>query len=235
MRLPGLGPKTARRIWQELGITTVDALKAAAEAEQLRGHAGIGAGDGGEDRGGARAAAGRRGPAARAARHDAAEAARRRRGAARASGLRRGLHRRLGAPDARDRARPRHHRDGDRPPGARRLLLLAPVGRRRRREGADEGDGRLARRAALRPARRAAGELRQPPAALHRLEAPQRRAARGRGAPRLLGLRVLGDRRRDRRGAHVRDRRGGLRVPRLRVDPARAARGRRRARGRARA
>jgi DNA polymerase (family 10) len=44
MRLPGLGPKTARRIWQELGITTVDALKAAASAQQLRGHAGIGAG-----------------------------------------------------------------------------------------------------------------------------------------------------------------------------------------------
>jgi DNA polymerase (family 10) len=44
MRLPGLGPKTARRIWQELGITTVDALKAAAAAGQLRGHAGIGPG-----------------------------------------------------------------------------------------------------------------------------------------------------------------------------------------------
>ena len=27
MRLPGLGPKTARRIWQELGITTVDGLR----------------------------------------------------------------------------------------------------------------------------------------------------------------------------------------------------------------
>jgi DNA polymerase (family 10) len=44
MRLPGLGPKTARRIWQELGITTVVALKAAAEAGELRGHAGIGPG-----------------------------------------------------------------------------------------------------------------------------------------------------------------------------------------------
>jgi DNA polymerase (family X) len=44
MRLPGLGPKTARRIWQELGITTVAGLKAAAEAEELRGHAGIGPG-----------------------------------------------------------------------------------------------------------------------------------------------------------------------------------------------
>src|SRR5438045_7782930 len=44
MRLPGLGPKTARRLWQELGIITANALKAAAEAQQLRGHAGIGAG-----------------------------------------------------------------------------------------------------------------------------------------------------------------------------------------------
>src|SRR3954451_11323914 len=41
MRLPGLGPKTARRIWQVLGITTAVDLKAAAEAQQLRGHAGI--------------------------------------------------------------------------------------------------------------------------------------------------------------------------------------------------
>src|SRR5437016_3405193 len=36
LRLPGLGPKTARRLWQELGITTVDALRAAAEAGHLR-------------------------------------------------------------------------------------------------------------------------------------------------------------------------------------------------------
>ena len=44
MRLPGLGPKTARRIWKELGITTAADLKAAAEAQRLRGHAGIGPG-----------------------------------------------------------------------------------------------------------------------------------------------------------------------------------------------
>src|SRR5258706_7736402 len=42
MRLPGLGPKTARRLWRELGITTIDALRAAAEAQQLRGLAGLG-------------------------------------------------------------------------------------------------------------------------------------------------------------------------------------------------
>jgi DNA polymerase (family 10) len=43
MRLPGLGPKTAARIWRELGISTIDELKAAAEGEQLRNLAGLGA------------------------------------------------------------------------------------------------------------------------------------------------------------------------------------------------
>jgi DNA polymerase (family 10) len=42
MRLPGLGPKTARRLWRELGITTVAALREAAEAQQLRGLTGLG-------------------------------------------------------------------------------------------------------------------------------------------------------------------------------------------------
>ena len=43
MRLPGLGPKTARRIWKELGVTTLAELKQAAEEERLRGLAGLGA------------------------------------------------------------------------------------------------------------------------------------------------------------------------------------------------
>jgi DNA polymerase (family X) len=43
MHLPGLGPKTARRIWQELGVTTIAELKAAAEQERLRALAGLGA------------------------------------------------------------------------------------------------------------------------------------------------------------------------------------------------
>ncbi|MBV8079017.1 MAG: DNA polymerase/3'-5' exonuclease PolX [Actinobacteria bacterium] len=42
MRLPGLGPKTARRLWKELGITTVEQLRAAAEAQQLRTLGGLG-------------------------------------------------------------------------------------------------------------------------------------------------------------------------------------------------
>jgi DNA polymerase (family X) len=43
MRLPGLGPKTAARIWRELGISTLDDLKAAAESERLRALPGLGA------------------------------------------------------------------------------------------------------------------------------------------------------------------------------------------------
>jgi DNA polymerase (family X) len=43
LRLPGLGPKTAARIWRELGVTTLDGLRAAAEGERLRTLAGLGA------------------------------------------------------------------------------------------------------------------------------------------------------------------------------------------------
>jgi DNA polymerase (family X) len=43
MRLPGLGPKTAARIWRELGVSTLEELKAAAEAERLRTLPGLGA------------------------------------------------------------------------------------------------------------------------------------------------------------------------------------------------
>jgi DNA polymerase (family 10) len=42
MRLPGLGPKTAARIWRELGVTTLAGLKEAAEAERLRSLTGLG-------------------------------------------------------------------------------------------------------------------------------------------------------------------------------------------------
>jgi len=43
LRLPALGPKTARRIWQELGITTLEELRRAAEGERLRALPGLGA------------------------------------------------------------------------------------------------------------------------------------------------------------------------------------------------
>jgi DNA polymerase (family X) len=43
MRLPGLGPKSAARLWRELGITTLGELKEAAEGQRLRGLTGFGA------------------------------------------------------------------------------------------------------------------------------------------------------------------------------------------------
>jgi len=42
MRLPGLGPKTARRIWKELDVTTLEGLREAAEQQRLRTLTGLG-------------------------------------------------------------------------------------------------------------------------------------------------------------------------------------------------
>lgn len=42
-RLPGLGPKTARRIWKDLGVTTIADLRQAAEEQRLRTLSGLGA------------------------------------------------------------------------------------------------------------------------------------------------------------------------------------------------
>ena len=42
MRMPGLGPKTARRIWQELGVSTLGELEHAAKSERLRTLSGLG-------------------------------------------------------------------------------------------------------------------------------------------------------------------------------------------------
>jgi DNA polymerase (family X) len=43
MRLPGLGPKSAAKIWQELGISTLEQLQEAAAGERLRALPGFGA------------------------------------------------------------------------------------------------------------------------------------------------------------------------------------------------
>jgi len=43
LRIPGLGPKTVRKIWQELGVTTLAELKAAAREHRLRTLPGLGA------------------------------------------------------------------------------------------------------------------------------------------------------------------------------------------------
>ena len=70
-----------------------------------------------------------------------------------------------------------------------------------------EGDGRLGTRAPLRPPRRSARVLRQPAPALHGLEEPQHRHARGGAAARALDLRV----RRPRRARPARRSRTGTR------------------------
>jgi DNA polymerase (family 10) len=43
LQLPGLGPKTAARIWRELGVTTLAELEEAAETGRLRELTGLGA------------------------------------------------------------------------------------------------------------------------------------------------------------------------------------------------
>jgi len=43
VRIPDVGPKTARRLWEELDITSVDELRAAAEEERIRDLKGFGA------------------------------------------------------------------------------------------------------------------------------------------------------------------------------------------------
>ena len=43
MHVPGLGPKTARKLWSELGVEDLDGLRAAAEQQKLRDLPGLGA------------------------------------------------------------------------------------------------------------------------------------------------------------------------------------------------
>ena len=43
MHVPGLGPKTARKLWAELGVQSLDDLRTAAEQERLRALPGLGA------------------------------------------------------------------------------------------------------------------------------------------------------------------------------------------------
>ena len=197
LRLPGLGPKTAARIWRELGVTTLDDLREAAEQQRVRTLQGLGAKS--EERILEALAKGfgpepeRRGllgvglPVVReivAALREHPDSGRGLGGGQRAS-------------RAGDVPRPRRDRDRDRPARADRPLRRPAVGARGRREGRHEGDRRHEAGPARRPARRAARGLRQPAPALHRLEGPQRRAPRGRAATRLLGLRVRRHGRRD--------------------------------------
>ncbi len=129
-----------------------------------------------------------------------------------------------------DRSRSRLNRHVVRAAVTHRGVLRGRLGLGGRGTRGHEGDGRGTPGSSLRSPGRAARVLRQRPAALHRVEGPQRRLARGRPASRSLDLRVRSHDRRDGRGRDPCDRGGALRVPRVRLDPAGAARVGRRAR-----
>ena len=115
LRLPGLGPKTAARIWRELGVTTLDGLREAAEQQRVRDAPGPRREERGADPRGAREGlrAGARAPGP--ARPGPAGRARGRRGAARAPGGGRRLGRGQRPARQGDVPRPRRDRDRDRP------------------------------------------------------------------------------------------------------------------------
>jgi DNA polymerase (family 10) len=163
MRLPGLGPKTAARIWQELGVTTIDELKRAAEQEQLRTLAGLGAKT--EERILKALAEKKQEPSDRRLLGDglgpllaAVEVLQAHPAAVKVS-------------EAGSARRRKETFRVDRP------LHQAEVGDRGGGERPDQGHGVVERRPALRPARGAARVIRKPAPALHWRQGPQRRAA----------------------------------------------------------
>ena len=199
MRLPGVGAKTTRKLFDALGVTTIDELRVACETERVRDVAGLGAkaeekilaaiAAGGGARKGAilldRALGAGRGAAG---------------GPARAPRLRRGERGGLAAAPARDG---RRHRPDRRQRRRRRRCSRRSRACRAVAEVTARGDTKASivthDGIAGRPPRRAAGVVRQPAAALHRLEGAQRRDARGGRAARPVDLRV-GHRPRSRRG-----------------------------------
>ena len=240
MRLPGLGPKTARRIWQELGVTTLDELKRGGRGRAAaRRSPGLGAEDRGE-RSSRRSPRKKQEPSGpRALLGDGAARACSRSSRCCASIPPRDQVSEAGsvAPPQGDRPRPRHHRDRHRPGRADRALHAARRGSpRSSRKGDDEGDRGLERRASA----STSASSRRSATATCSSTSPARRTTTSRCARtrvrRGLSVSEYGDHRTSRRGEvlHGRDRGGALRAPRLRVHPARAARERGRARGGAR-
>ena len=216
MHLPGFGAKRARRLYDELGIDSLEALRAAAERQKIRKLRGFGAKV--EEN------------AARVAR---AEHDERRPGAAHPAlaraADRRADRRRAARPPGRASASRSPARCAARPTRSRTSTSSPPPttrGAGRPRWPSCRSSSRCSRRAT--PARacsrtpgmkvdlqgRRARPVRQRAPALHRLQGAQRGAARGGGAARAARLRVRDPRRRDRRDAALRDRGGGLRAAR---------------------
>ena len=231
MHLPGFGPKRAKRLHDEIGVDSLDALRAAVEDGRLRGLRGFGL-KAEENLRRVLAEVDEDGPARRVVLSRAIDTADQ-------------VVEALRAHPAADRVEAagslRRWADSVKDidiiattsdPAALSAALARAPDRRVRRH--DRRCGRARDHAPGpegRPQDRRAGPVRQRAPALHRRQGPQRGAARVGGAARAARVRVRDPRRRDRRDAALRDRGGGVRGARARLDPAGAARGPRRARG----
>ena len=169
-RVPGVGAKTARRLFDELGVATLEDLRAAAEGERIREMKGLGPkaeenvlaglerlgepGEGTRPRAALDGAADRRGAGAALREHPAAD-------------------RVEVAGSVRRWAETCKDIDliatAERAAGARRAPRRQPADRRGRQTGPQRRAGADPERDLGRPADRRAGGLRQPAAALHRL------------------------------------------------------------------
>ena len=228
LRIPGLGPKKAAALYKELNISTLDQLRAACEAHQVRELKGFGAKTeeailagmalaqtAGDRMLWAEADKIRADPFAST--WPACQASSR---SKLAGSYRRGRET-VGDLDFLVVSRRRRCRDG--PPG-RVSPTSSSIDRPRRHQDVDPPGRRIAGR----PARRAGRELRRGAAILHRLEGAQHRPARAMAKDRGLKIneygvfRVDGDKETFVAGQH---REGGLRRARAALDSARAARG----------
>ena len=230
MHVPGVGPKTAKRVFSELGVSTVDEVLA---GRPRRPHPRP-AGDGREDRAGDPGGTGHADRATARPHLGRPRAAVRRGHRGRAVGAARGRPvraRRQPAPLHRDgqghRHRGRHARAGRRRRGLRRRRLGGRGGGARRQQAHLRCPRRHPRRAADgRPA-----GVRQPAAAPDRLQASQRRPARGGREGQAEGQRVRHRAGRDRRAAALPRRGAGVRAAGHGLGAAGAAREPRRAGG----
>ena len=230
-QLPGLGPKRARLLHDELGIDSLEALRAAVESGRLGEVRGFGPKAQANILAALEARTGDRAPArmlldrALAIAEPLVEALRAHPASQRVRAGRFGApRRRHGQGPRRDSHRHRRASAGRGGGGAGRRRVGAVL--RRGGRALDDPRG-----PAGGPADRGARPVRQPAPALHRLQAAQRGAATGGGAPRAARVRVRDPGRRRLEHHAVRHRGRGVRAPGLRVHRARAAREPRRAGG----
>ncbi len=220
MHLPGVGPKTARNLWEALGIIDLEQLKLACERHLIRELPGMGEKTEANLLRAIATYEARSGPQPR---RDGGASGRKPGGGVTRGAPGRG--RRLWRQPAPPSLHGARHRPGGRLSRSRRdhgcILRTARAGvdRRARR---DQADGRHPHRAERRPARGSAAVLRQPAAAFHRQRRAQRGPASLRPAPRLQDLRVQRGARGQRPPDHLRHRGRGLRTRGPALHPARA-------------